>query len=336
MLPIISYIIPIYNKEKYIEECLDSILLNNISSEIIIINDGSTDLSLKKSILYSNKYHNIKIINQKNKGVSAARNVGLKMAHGKYIQFVDADDMIMPEMSATLINIAETQKADIVFCSYSNLQYQKNQNIEYILNGKNTSIFDAIENFEILFQHRIFHNIGTKIYHRKVLKDIKFNKAISLYEDISFCLEALLKANKSLFIDNPLYIYRRDSETSLSHNHHDHMLQSVEYYFSTIAKVIKCFNLSKNIFIENKQGVLHNLLLNEYKNGYDNFKKSCKYILSKKFIKELKSLKPKNSFDYLIIHFLFYHKFWLSLYIYLKSSNSLKNIQIKVRKKRLA
>ena len=113
----VSVIVPVYNVDKYLEECLDSIVnqtLNDI--EIICVNDGSTDGSLKILEDYASKDDRIKIITQENGGLSVARNTGIDVAKGEYLSFVDSDDFIGLEMFDKMYDQAHSQDLDILFC----------------------------------------------------------------------------------------------------------------------------------------------------------------------------------------------------------------------------
>nr|WP_268876403.1 glycosyltransferase [Canicola haemoglobinophilus] len=109
-----TFVVPIYNAEKYLSECLESILWQNVAKEILCINDGSTDNSLNILEKYAKKYPEIKIINKKNEGVSKARNLGINKANGRYIWFVDADDYLLVDDMAELIGIADNHRRDLV------------------------------------------------------------------------------------------------------------------------------------------------------------------------------------------------------------------------------
>jgi len=119
MNPLISIIVPTYNVEKYIRTCIESILAQTYRNvEVIIVNDGSTDQSLAVISDLICSHHNVKVINQKNQGLSVARNTGIDVATGKYIAFVDADDKIMPDFVSSLYKIADKTGADIVRGSF--------------------------------------------------------------------------------------------------------------------------------------------------------------------------------------------------------------------------
>ncbi|MBR3628081.1 MAG: glycosyltransferase family 2 protein [Elusimicrobia bacterium] len=135
-MPKISVIVPTYNVEKYLSQCLDSILNQTFKDfECICINDGSTDNSLSILQKYASKDNRIKIINQENKGLSGARNAALKIVTGKYITFVDSDDFVSSDYLEKLINLAEKENSDIVYCRHKmyyslDNKYEKGPNRE--------------------------------------------------------------------------------------------------------------------------------------------------------------------------------------------------------------
>jgi glycosyltransferase involved in cell wall biosynthesis len=119
---IISVIVPVYNAEKYLNECIDSLIGQTFfySMEVILIDDGSTDNSPSLCDSYSQKHENIKVIHQENSGVSVARNRGIEKAQGKYIGFVDADDYVYPEMYERLFKLAEERARTFPFAAFYN------------------------------------------------------------------------------------------------------------------------------------------------------------------------------------------------------------------------
>ncbi len=116
-MPFLSVIVPIYNAEKYLRECLDSIVNQTYKDyEIILVNDGSTDKSPQICRKYQEKYHNVMVVNKENGGLVSARKAGLAKAKGEYIGWVDADDCVVPDMFEKMCNEAEHTNADIVIC----------------------------------------------------------------------------------------------------------------------------------------------------------------------------------------------------------------------------
>lgn len=125
----LSIIVPVYNVSKYLAKCLDSLLAQDLKPEeyeIIVVNDGSTDNSSEMAEEYADKYSNIVLINQENQGLSGARNTGIKVAQGKYIQFVDSDDYLEPNVLKTLVDKMDDDNLDILRFNYQNV----NENYE--------------------------------------------------------------------------------------------------------------------------------------------------------------------------------------------------------------
>lgn len=125
----LSVIVPVYNVSKYLAKCLDSLLAQDLKPEeyeIIVVNDGSTDNSGEIATEYADKYSNIILINQENQGLSGARNSGIKVVQGKYIQFMDSDDFLEPNVLKTLVNKMYDDKLDILRFNYQNV----NENYE--------------------------------------------------------------------------------------------------------------------------------------------------------------------------------------------------------------
>lgn len=116
----VSIVVPVYNAEKYLDQCLNSLVNQDIENvEIIVINDGSTDSSKSICEKFALNYDRIKFIDKINEGVSVARNVGLDLANGKYITFVDADDYVEKNFCSVLYVKAEEKQSDITICDYS-------------------------------------------------------------------------------------------------------------------------------------------------------------------------------------------------------------------------
>lgn len=208
----VSVIVPMYNAEKYIDRCTKSILeqtYNNI--EIIIVDDGSTDESLQKI----NKFLDgrIKVYSQKNKGVSAARNLGIEKSTGDYLLFVDADDYIDKKMVEELVSKVENDST-LVFCN--NYEIWKNRIDARIL-------FSEYNNCEIkkndVLKEIASGNAGlvcSKLVSSKVIKDnnIKFNEKIIMGEDQVFFLEVSEKTKTFKYVKKALYHYDRTNEES--------------------------------------------------------------------------------------------------------------------------
>ena len=208
----ISIIVPIYNAEKFIKKCVDS-LLNQTKKELefILINDGSTDKT--HEILKTYKDKRIKYFKNKNQGIGKTRNFGIEKATGKYIIFIDSDDYIEPTTCEELYNKAIKEKADVVVCDF--FKVYDDGSIEDI-NLPSFKTSKLKDNPNILIDINL--SPWNKIYSTKLIKDnnIRFAEGIK-YEDVPFVSEALDRANKIAKLDKKLnyYVIHGNSETTV-------------------------------------------------------------------------------------------------------------------------
>lgn len=211
----ISVIIPVYNTEKYLDKCLESVerqTLENI--EIICVNDGSKDNSLEILKKHAEKDNRIKIIDQKNMGVSAARNSGIRAAKGQYITFVDSDDLIKEYTYQSCMEIIKTENPEIFIYGY---RTNEDEDVPQNIDISKCNFYDH-DNFM-----RAYYNshpaVWDKIFKRDFLlkNQIFFNEDIHCAEDYVFTLMALLRAEKIVDCPNRFYYYKIDNESSIVH-----------------------------------------------------------------------------------------------------------------------
>lgn len=220
MQPIISVVIPVYNKEKYLHRCLGSVVEQTIFTqlEVFVIDDGSTDNSFIIMQEYQQKHSNINIFRQNNAGVSATRNRGISLARGKYIYFIDADDFMEVNMLELLYKKAEQDNSEITVCNLNiyNKNTKKRSPVKTLLQKER--IFEKKESIELLTDMVIGWSICNKLYHLEFIRknNILFAENISSAEDFLFNFNAFLKVNKVLFMDKYLYCYVRMIEDSLT------------------------------------------------------------------------------------------------------------------------
>ena len=217
----VSVIVPIYNVEKYIKQCIDSICNQTLKDiEIIAINDGSLDKSI--DILKSINDDRIKIINQENKGLSGARNTGLRMASGEYVAFVDSDDFLGEKFALEdMYNLAINDNSDIVAGNCIWYYSEKNNStMPRKMSCFKTSPMDS-EKFllESLKSYRIYAPVWLNLYRRNLLinNDIFFKEKI-YHEDEEFTPRTILKANKISIYDKDFYIYRQRNGSIMNSN----------------------------------------------------------------------------------------------------------------------
>ncbi|WP_336664136.1 glycosyltransferase family 2 protein [Elizabethkingia meningoseptica] len=201
-----SLIIPVYQVEKFIGKCIESCLFQDLPKneyEIIIINDGSKDGSLKIALEFSQKYDNIQIISQENKGLSEARNVGLTIAKGKYIWFIDSDDWIENNCLVEMFNICEEKKLDILH--FNSTDYK---NSFGIIRRKNEKYYNRLllGKEYILDTDYIDFPVCFNIYRKSFLTKNKlyFKKDI-FHEDNEFSPRAFYYANSVFFLESSYY-----------------------------------------------------------------------------------------------------------------------------------
>lgn len=200
----ISVIIPVYNTEKYVGRCLDSIIANDYRNlEIICINDGSTDKSLNMLRKYENKDSRIKVINVKNGGVSRARNIGLDTATGKYVCFIDSDDFVYNRFFSLLYYYMKTYDAAITACKYSKVM---DSNIDY--SHSESPQFNICVMSELLGKKHS-ENIWAKLYKRNAIADVRFPTDIKIGEDTAFIREVIWKNKEKTVVEisEALYYY---------------------------------------------------------------------------------------------------------------------------------
>ena len=194
----VSVIVPVYNVEKYITKCLDSLVNQTLKDiEIIVVNDGTKDNSEEIINSYLKKYSNIKYFKKENGGQGSARNLGLKHATGEYVGYVDSDDYVELDMFEKMYNKAIADNSDIVICNSYN-----------VINDK--KIVESRVKYYDDYRDAFFGKMAVwdKIYKRNLLLDnnMEFRSKV-WYEDLDFTLKILSKANKISFIDEPLYNY---------------------------------------------------------------------------------------------------------------------------------
>ena len=206
-MPLISVIVPIYNAEKFLDKCLDSISNQSYKNlEIILINDGSTDSSLDICQKWKSKDERIILIDRENEGVSKSRNEGIDIAKGDYISFVDSDDFLDKDCFNILMK--NNNDYDIIVSNY------------FILNGekKENGISSEIGNDYLneLFNGNIKGYLWNKLYRKDVIGEIKFNEKVKMCEDLLFNYSVACKNDISfVYVDSNLYYYVQNDDSAV-------------------------------------------------------------------------------------------------------------------------
>ena len=220
----ISVIIPVWNTEKYVGECIDSILAQSIVKdlEIICVNDGSTDSSLEILRRYEKQYEQIKVIDRVNGGSSFARNAALEQACGKYVYFMDSDDLLTSFALEELWNVCEDKKLDVLY--FSGTSFYENQELTETHSAFSNAYYRKGNYKEVLTGEKMLVELRKnkdymaspclQIIRRNFLneKNIRFYNGI-IHEDNCFTFKTLLQAERT-FCVNDIYFYRRVREQS--------------------------------------------------------------------------------------------------------------------------
>ncbi|MFT3918854.1 glycosyltransferase family 2 protein [Cloacibacterium sp.] len=231
-MPKISIIIPVYNAAPYLEDCLQSISNQSFTDfEILAINDGSTDSSLNILSQYQKKEERLKIFSQKNKGVSAARNLGLENGSGEFVTFVDADDWLHSETLRAYVIALREENVDIVISQF----LQKRNN--FFKQDSNIQIFDRKEIEQKIFPKFIesdaYNSVCNKLYRKELIKmaNAQFPMDVRIAEDAQFNHQVFSWAQKITEIDFQTYFYR-EVEGSATRNvvKNDYLQSNVAIY----------------------------------------------------------------------------------------------------------
>ena len=212
MKELVTIIVPVYNVEKYLNKCIESIIRQSYKNlEIIFVDDGSTDDSGQILDKYAKKDDRIVVIHKENGGVSSARNTGLNCAKGDYICFCDADDYLIDDYVEYLLNMILLNDADIsltknMFSNFDNKQIENDK--QEIYSGENTAIDIMLYNIPI--------GVYCKMFKKEFLdkNNIRFIPDIFIGEGFNFNVDSFQRANKVLIGYKKVYYYRRDNETS--------------------------------------------------------------------------------------------------------------------------
>lgn len=207
----ISVIVPVYNVEKYLDKCIESIVNQTYKNlEIILVDDGSSDNCPAMCDEWAGKDKRIKVIHKENDGVSSARNAGLEAAAGDFIGFVDSDDYIEADMFKALMNAAAEKNADITACGFC---YDFTDGSCKIIssNGGEYSGADIVKN---LLLDRIRPECCSKLYKKELIGSTVFDQDHAYAEDLQFNFNVMLKAKKMVLVEQPFYHYLQNSGNS--------------------------------------------------------------------------------------------------------------------------
>lgn len=327
--PKISIIVPVYNVEKYIDNCINSILNQRFKNfELLLIDDGSTDKSGEICDIYSQNDTRIKVFHQVNKGPSATRNLGISLSKGEYIGFVDSDDTINKEMYEEMYNLAIDNNYDMVACGYKEVNYENESEYEFIrpLNGYYELVGDNIKIVleSLLCKNQIlgYPSLCNKLYRKDIIikNNISIKENIKIAEDLCFNIQILDKANKIGSVNKVLYEYRRININSIMNSKNNlylkfeackEMLNVLEKSHISREVYLKCLKYENSSIITSYVGLIKSSVLSN-KNLYQNHRFIKNLVVEEYLINAMKDFdKSYLTFKVLIIVYII--KFYLRL-----------------------
>lgn len=259
--PKVSIISPVYNAEKYLSKCIDSILQQTLSEwELLLINDGSTDASAEICNIYKSKDNRIKVFHQQNKGVSAARTTGLENAKGQYIIHVDSDDWIEPDMLKDLYSKAQHDAADVVICDF----FYDNDSRHTYIKQKPSALTPSVVLKE-LFQ-QLHGSCWNKLVKRTCYSayHISFPTGLNYCEDLITWIQLFQHNNIKISYLARAYYHYVAHKASITNNFTKETFEMRQKYIDLLIQYLpdKGFNheINKSKLLVLSEGCMHNVL----------------------------------------------------------------------------
>ncbi|UOY06093.1 glycosyltransferase [Muricauda sp. SCSIO 64092] len=285
----ISIIVPVYNAERFLKRCVDSILNQTYGNfELILINDGSTDSSGHICNEYSAKDKRVLVINQKNQGAATARSAGLDKCSGDFIGFVDSDDWMHPKMLEIMMGVALKENLDIVECD---IIETKNDQVEFPeINTYNYRIENYLEAIKRIIKNTQFSN-WRRIYSRSVIGNYRYtlNKTS---EDVFLTIDIVKKVDKLAYIDAKLYYYYYNESGTTHSAYSIDKLDSVEAGLY-VQKTINENEKDSELLMITQKHILGKLLMHYKKLNYNaevdpsyHYRNKIKGLIQKNYFKD--------------------------------------------------
>lgn len=286
----VSVIIPVYNAEKFLSRCVSSVLEQSYSDfEIVLVDDGSADNSSEICRYFAEKDSRVVAVCQNNSGVSAARNLGLKIAKGEFIAFVDSDDYVEKDWLKMLVDKITANEADVAVCGIKNDESERN------LSCTDTAMCTKNELLALLLESGLLNSVFNKLYRREFISG-GFRGGIKFGEDLLFNLEYFQRINKIAIVPKALYFYRKDNPMSATSNFRDDKFRNILFLHEQTNKFCEQIddeNVRKRmqqqfaaIHVWDYLGNLQRLAAvknRTYKENYTDFKQALSLVDGKRF-----------------------------------------------------
>lgn len=291
MKKLISIIVPVYNVEKYIDKCINSMLNQTYKNiEIILVDDGSTDNSGKICDEYSQKDNRIKVIHQKNAGLSEARKIGYQKSTGGVIGFVDSDDFVEENMYEAMLKKMDEVNADIVFCDYNSITKGKTDKRYF---GKESKILNKDDGLKYLANDEIKSFMCNKLYKRKCIKESDFYNG-NVLEDYLCMTDIFNRSDLIYYLHSAFYNYVRRDNSLMNKNSLFKYWRACRYRLEWYEKNYNQYvDLCLNRLVRTSLTCFENKVLNDSeKNIIQKYcKNQFKYIITNKNLNLHKKIK---------------------------------------------
>lgn len=227
MNPLISVIVPIYNVEKYLARCVDSIVNQTYKNlEIILVDDGSPDRCPQMCDDYAEKDSRIKVVHKKNGGLSDARNAGMVVATGEYISFIDSDDYVSDDFFECLLDVMNKENSDIAECSV--VKFYEDNRFDEFSDDLSVKTYDTQDAMSALIAENQFHqHVWNKLYKTELVKDIPYAVG-KLNEDEFWTYRVFGRANKVARLNKTMYYYFQRSSSIMGVGYNIRRLDALE------------------------------------------------------------------------------------------------------------
>lgn len=270
-LPLISVLVPVYNIERYVGICLESIIKQKYKQlEIIVVDDGSTDRSGEICDLYAQKDCRVKVIHKTNGGLVSARKVAMQVAKGTYIGYVDGDDWIDPDYYSDLFLKISGNNCDAVVAGFSRDLFDSSTPMSNVLSvgcyegEKLNSLFSNMISTGAFFRHGVTTYLWNKLFKREIVEEIQLgiDDRISIGEDGAVVYPALLKCKKVFVTNNFSYHYRQREDSMLKKSKpFEQEVSQLQILYNQIDKAIDLFPTSLNLKLQLQKYLLSTCII---------------------------------------------------------------------------